>query len=155
MRTVTDADRARMRAEAEAMHAARAEHTEVLMRGALRQLGVGGYVALRRDAVVPPDVPCRSGVVIDVVDSEDRETGERRRSYAVLHPGTLARHVIAEDDVERETVRVAASSEVVTLIRRICREVHHPTGSRAPASGVFRPEHRRLIVEAFRLLEAV
>ena len=137
------------------MHAARAEHTEVLMRGALRQLGIGGYVALRRDVEVPPDVPRPSGVVVDMGDELDAETAERKRAYHVLHPATLRRYTIAEDDVDRETVRAAASSEVVALIRRCCEEVHHPRGNRHPASGIFRPEHRQLIVTMYRLLEAV
>lgn len=94
------------------------------------------------------------GVVVEVIDTPDPETGELERSFRVLDPyrtrPRLTWHVLRESDVDRETVTVAPPSTIASLVRRLCEEVAIDSRKR-PRRGLFMPEHVNLVVTAWRL----
>lgn len=93
------------------------------------------------------------GVVVEVLDTVDEATGELGRAFRCLDPyrarPRLTWHVLAESEVDRTTLDVAAPSTIGNLYRRLCEEVAMNGHKRR--SGLVMPEHVALAPHIHRL----
>lgn len=117
---------------------------------ALLQEGCLVWSKTRRDA---DDCPV-GGLVVEVLDTPDPETGELRRSFRCLDNTRmrprLTWHVLPEDDVDRSTAQAAATSQIANVVRRLCEEICMKDAHRR-RTGLFMPEHLTLLHHAWRL----
>lgn len=119
-----------------------------------RAIGLLAWSSSRRDA---DDAPV-GGLVVEVLDTPDPATGEKRVSYLTIDPHRtrprLVWHVLTEDDVDPTTTEAAPTSTLASVIRRLCEEVamreryKHRTGR-------FDPSHITLVAYAYRLAGAL
>lgn len=67
------------------------------------------------------------GVVVEVLDVVDKDTGEAERAFRVIDPfrvrPRLTWHVLVESEVNRETLDAAGPGTIGALYRRLCEEV--------------------------------
>lgn len=67
------------------------------------------------------------GLVVEVLDVIDRETGEAERAVRTIDPyrtrPRLTWHVLVESEINRETLDAAGPGMIGGLYRRLCEEV--------------------------------
>lgn len=116
---------------------------------ALLEPGMTAWSRTRRDA---NDEPV-GGVVLDVVDQVDTETGERVRSFLCLDPyrlrPRLSFHRLTEDEIAHDGLELPSTSRCASLVRRLCEEVALDGHKRR--TGLMDPRHAELVVHAHRL----
>ena len=95
---------------------------------ALVELGVSVWSSTRKDAFDQ----ALGGVVVEINDVLDPETGEIARWFTCLDPygaGRVKVHRIAEADVNQDGVEATANSRIANLNKRLAKEVHERKGS--------------------------
>lgn len=92
------------------------------------------------------------GLVVDIVDEVDPETGEVVRAFVVVDTwrGRLRLRRLPEADVDRSTMEAAAPGQIARVLRQLCEEVALD-GRRRLRSGVYVAEHSTLLRYAGRL----
>lgn len=93
------------------------------------------------------------GLVVDVTEMVDVETGEMTRAYVVVDTwrGRVRLRRLSEADVDRSTMEAAAPGQIARAVRQLCEEVALD-GRRRLRSGVFVAEHATLVAYAQRLV---
>ena len=113
-----------------------------------------GYAGVGEDGTQLEPI---GGVVLDVVEVLDRETGEIKRALRVLDPTRtrpLRFHVLHESEVDPDTLEPPSTSRCVALIRRLAEELaFNERGKRR--GGLFHPEHAELVADMGRLVSVV
>lgn len=121
------AKRDELRAEADEMLAARAGEARRVGVLALVELGVSVWSSTRRDAFDQP----LGGVVVEIEDVPDAETGEVERWFTCLWmvgPKVQARR-IAEAEVLQSGVQATDGSRIARIVKALAGEVHDRPGS--------------------------
>lgn len=122
------ARRAEVQAESEEMKSARIDDARRIGVLALVELGVSVWSAERRDAYDQP----LGGVVVEIEDVPNLETGEFERFFTCLDPvggvPVTARR-IAEAEVRPAGVEGTASARLTKLVRRLAEEIAAAKGS--------------------------
>lgn len=92
------------------------------------------------------------GLVVDVTEMVDDETGEMTRAYVVVDTwrGRLRLRRLPEGDVDRSTMEAAAPGQIARAVRQLCEEVALD-GRRRLRSGVFTGDHATMVNYARRL----
>lgn len=95
---------------------------------ALVELGVSVWSSTRRDAYDEPI----GGVVVELEDVPNRETGEFERFFTCLFLGYGPKvdvHRIAEAEVLQTGVQATPGSTITKLVKKLAGEVHDSKGS--------------------------
>lgn len=95
---------------------------------ALVERGVSVWSAERRDAYDQP----LGGVVVEIEDVADRETGEMSRFFTCLDPyggGPVTVRRLAEAEVRQSGVEATAGSRITSLVKRLGAEIGDHKGS--------------------------
>lgn len=98
--------------------------------------------------------PLLGGVIVDVVDVVDPETGEMVRSYKVqsYDAGRLVLPLLAEADVDPTRTEAASAGPVADAIRALCAEIAVASGSRPRLrKGAMSSFHAGLVAHVFHL----
>lgn len=92
------------------------------------------------------------GLVVDVIDDRDAETGEVERTFVVADTwrGRVRLRRIPESDVDRDTMEAAAPGQIARVVRQLCEAVAL-TDRRRRRTGTFTPEHITMLNYAHRL----
>lgn len=131
-RPLTDEDLARMRAEAESLHAAKTAH-----RQAVEARRIGTLAMIEPGVAIWSsygDEP-RGGVVVEEAQEVLRDTGEIIRRFTYLNP---FKHVNAwegsmpETEIMQDGVEIMPSSRLVTIARRLAEMVGKGGGVATP-----------------------
>jgi hypothetical protein len=123
---------------------------------AVRQEITEGFTVWSRTIRDANDEPV-GGVVLDVVDLVDTETGERQRAFVTIDPyrtrPRLSFHRLAEADVAGDAIELPEPSRCAALARRLCEEVAIDGHKRR--TGLLEPRHAEYVVFAHRLVGVV
>ena len=99
-------------------------HVRWAQPGALLWSTTRGYEGVGEDGSQLEPI---GGLVVDVLDVVDKDTGEAERAFRVIDPfrvrPRLTWHVLLESEVNRETLDVAGPGTIGALYRRLCEEV--------------------------------
>lgn len=92
------------------------------------------------------------GLVVDVSETVDEETGEVVRAFVVVDTwrGRVRLRRMAEADVDRSTMEAAAPGQIARVVRQLCEEVAIDSRRRL-RSGVFTADHVTMVAYARRL----
>lgn len=92
------------------------------------------------------------GLVVDVIDATDLETGEVGRTFVVADTwrGRVRLRQLSETDVDRETMEAAAPGQLARVMRQLCEEVAL-SGKGRLRTGTVTPEHMTMLTYAHRL----
>jgi hypothetical protein len=109
-----------------------------------------GYEGVHDDGTT--QVAPVNGLVVDVIDVPDAETGEVERTFVVVEPwaGRVRLRRIPESDVDRDSMEAAGPGQIARVVRQLCEAVAL-TDRRRLRTGTFTPEHITMLNYAHRL----
>lgn len=115
----------RMRREADELHAAKAAHRQHVEANRIGVKSIGMVTEGMEAWSKYGDDP-RGGVIVEITDDVDSETGERLRRFTCLNPFEHVsrwEHHLPETEVSAEDgFKLASSSRLVTIARRLSEE---------------------------------
>lgn len=92
------------------------------------------------------------GLVLDVSETVDRETGEVARAFVVAdnYRGRLRLRRLVETEVDRTRMEAAGPGEIARVFRLLCLEIA-TSDRRRLRTGVVPPEHKTMATYVHRL----
>lgn len=120
--------KAQLHAEAEEMKAARVDEAHRIGIMTLIDRGVTVWSCERRDA----RDEALGGVVVEITDDVDRETGEVVRTFTCLDPyggGPVKVRHIAENEVRQSGIEATDGARLTRLVKRLAAELAARPGS--------------------------